>query len=197
MLELLADKLEQIAGHLPDPVFFFLMIIQDVHALHQRVCLGRLLILGQRNQMKLRFLGRVGDEQRIAAFNLLHDLREGFAPAHPCFDLPSKQRREAVKLLVQRLLRIDGLRCERILLHRLFRQRELRARLDRALGVFKRRNPLERVENPVVFIDEDDVGIFAHQFNVELAEDLIADFITQRNLHHQPTIQPALLDGQN
>ena len=197
MLELLADKLEQIAGHLSDAVFFFLMIIQDVHALHQRVCLGRLLILGQRNQMKLRFLGRVGDEQRIAAFDLSHDLWEGFAPAHPCFDPPSKQRREAVKLLVQRLLRIYGLRCERILLHRLFRQRELRARLDRALGVFKRRNPLERVENPVVFIDEDDVGIFAHQFNVELAEDLIADFITQRNLHHQPTIQSALLGGQN
>ena len=173
------------------------MIIQDVHALHQRVCLGWLLILGQRNQMKLRFLGCVGDEQRVAAFDLSHDLREGFAAAHPYFDLPSKQRREAVKLLVQRLLGIDSLRCERILLHRLFGQRELRARLDRALGVFKRRNPLERVENPVVFIDEDDVGIFAHQFNVELAEDLIADFITQRNLHHQPAIQPALLDGQN
>ena len=62
-----------------------------------------------------------------------HDLREGFAPAHPCFDFPSKQRREAVKMLVQRLLRIDGLRCERILLHRLFGQCELRARLDLSL----------------------------------------------------------------
>ena len=147
--------------------------------------------------MKLRFLRRVGDEQRIAAFDLLHDRRERFAPAHPRFDLPPKQRRETVKLLVQRLLRIDGLRCKWILFHRLFRQCELRARLNRALGVFKRRNPLERIENPVVFIDEDDVGIFAHQFNVQLAEDLIADFIAQRNLHHKPAIQPALLDREN
>ena len=75
MLEFPPAYFIDITGDFPDPVFFFLMVIQDIETFIQRVmpaCSDGL----QLNAVKGRFIAIIGNIKLIRILNLLHDGRK-------------------------------------------------------------------------------------------------------------------------
>ena len=115
MLQLAVDEMIDITADLTDAFFFLAAEIENVKAFKQGLA-DIVTAAFQRQTMEDRFLLFGSDISGVGFFDFLHDVCEGFTMTHPVFDFLGQEGREAGKLGSQRLLGIDRMIGERILL---------------------------------------------------------------------------------
>lgn len=103
----------------------------------------------------------------MRASNLVHDGRQALALVEPMFEFSAQQRTDAIQGRGQVLVGEDLLGGERIEFGQRLGQFIQRPGLDGALGVLERGNAFERIDDAAVFAHQDQIGIFAHQFDVD------------------------------
>ena len=193
VLQVPLDSLEHITADLPDPVLFFLVVVENIKAFKQRVVHtgpGR----GQRQAVEDSFVVPVGDIEPLGAGDFLHDFLHGLAMGHAVFGFLGQKRRKTGKLLGQGLVRFNAPVDKRIplVLGRGFM--EFCAGVDRAAGIFKRRDALEGIDHQPGCVDQDDVGILAHQFHIQLHFFRITDLVVPPDGKHTPAVQILLAE---
>ena len=123
----------------------------------------------------------------------IHDLFKGRtfqAKTHFIFQKPG----ETLQLLDERLRKIDIGSYEWICFILFVRQYELCSRQDRPSGVFIRRDLFSSIDDPVVITNQNQIGVFSHQFYGKQIFFFIIEFISCSYMHQQITVIVKLFD---